>query len=310
MDPKSAYPVLARFQKITLFFHPAKSGGSSIAATFLASERYEYLEITAECQFCGPECEREARGRKLLDEPETIGPSSDHLIFSLGHATLTEFYSFIAGYKHFVESGSEALIRQTISLIVPWRRDAERILSAYKYYWGMAEGTASNYFDEEAPLHRKRASEAYSRDSFHYITNSGSIDVEAWFEAFSLYGPGIPFYSRDVFSSEALTKIENLGVHVQVIASKNIRQYLKQEFGEEEIRSNVSSPSGRVNSTLVRSKKLASKLSRQKRQALSDRVLLSMRRSPFFSFFGCGQIFLPIPRLSKSNAKGDVDTPR
>lgn len=127
-------------------------------------------------------------------------------------------------------------------IIMPVRPAAERLQSAFRYYWTKVRQGLEVQKGAPASDWKAKITLGYLEDSRHYRKADGSVDAAAWFSAFEKYGPGVPFFFSDFFSS--LDELHNAAENRNLtpVRVNEINQFLHGRGFEGFQRRNTSKP--------------------------------------------------------------------
>ncbi len=211
------------------FLHLPKTGGSSIEANVKSSSKWTKVKILNSlgdpniCT-CGlTECRQDLG--KHLAQIRTDVTSKKPLFLSFGH----EQYRSV---RWMLDELSRA--GASFELVTTVRPVRARLVSMFTDYWTQVF-KAERYNSGEIDLtpHQIRVLSGYLLDSTHY-RNGRVIDGEAWFRAFSVHGPGIPFLLSEVFdrSTSVLRDALESGA-LRVVPTSQLDGFLHELTGKE-----------------------------------------------------------------------------
>jgi hypothetical protein len=198
--------ILRKADRTITYLHLPKTGGTTLVAAMAESREWTVARLPASgmdsssCSCGQPECEEQGSQRaiaRLINDPDATAS----VFVAAGHETFSAIES--------LESTMEQLGTSLGPVLVTARPARDRLTSAFRDYWTQVD-TARRAQDGTSVLarHELQVVRAYLSDSQHYARHDGTIDAVAWFRAFAVHGPGVPFLLSDVFGPRATHFVE------------------------------------------------------------------------------------------------------
>jgi hypothetical protein len=125
-----------------------------------------------------------------------------------------------------------------------YRPIGERLRSVFRDYWTqVSEAERFLEVGEGLSPHRQRVVSGYLKDSRNYRSPNGAIRGRLWFLVFAKFGPGMPFFLRDLFSSPAELKEALDNGSIAVLPTEDIDAFTDRFLGvDPSNRGRVSKP--------------------------------------------------------------------
>ena len=264
---ENSWDFLQESRDIVLFLHPPKSAGSSFKKSISLSKNWDLVDCSSvapdQVCSCGTQsCEKVRTSREHYLRILNSGLSGNGAVIDFGHRSLDSVTSWLATNP--IPRKNENF-EQKLTLVIPYRKELDRVVSAYKFYWSRSFGITTHYLDEEFPEHFSRIKASYASDSLHYLRGDGSIDVDLWFQAFNSFGlGGVPFFSSEIFPVESLRLLKTFDIRTRIVDVRYLSGFMSKEFGVVNYRSNISASIPILNQTLSQARTLAKTLVSQR----------------------------------------------
>lgn len=236
VDPIAA--AAKKSQKAVAFLHLPKTGGSTIEKHFSIAPGWTKVHLLPSvgdpnrCECRGADCQWNL---EKLGIPPWHENSCNSLLLKFPH----ERYETVRWMLD--ELARAGCPFELVTTVRPVR---QRIVSMFTDYWTQVF-TAERYHAGEIDLspHRLNIVSNFFLDSNHY-RQGRVIDGEAWFRAFSVHGPGVPFLLSEVFgdSPDGFHRVLDSGA-LRVVPTSQLDDFLFDLTGEmiiERVRTSVS----------------------------------------------------------------------
>jgi hypothetical protein len=238
---KTLVPAARTSARTCLFLHAAKTGGSSLYGAIRKSSNWK-VRALSDSAFGYEGCSCGLRGctanqpiKDKLNFEKLISPKTN-LLVKLGH----EKYSA----AHWLRTRFAAVEIPVAEVFMTYRPIRDRLRSMFRDYWTqVGEAEAIIERTKTANSHVTRKVLHYYRDSRHYSSGNNQIDGLAWFKAFEIHGPGMPFFLSEIFDSPIQLKNEIESARVSLIPTAQLDSVLPTITGLQTVeRRRVSSP--------------------------------------------------------------------
>ena len=228
--------------RTVLFLHPPKSGGSTLSGEFDHAAEWSSFFLRrkltdSDACHCGEvTCPGKGRTRKLGIATEKAEAGHGGLLIGLGHNTYGSADGITATlHRHGVRD---------VRCFMPVRPLGQRLTSVFRDYWtqvGRAEQMVRGELEVEE--HQQRILTGYLEDSRHYRDDSGAINGRRWFTSFGKYGPGVPFFLCEIFSSTRQLRKRLKEGSLLLLPTDSIDEFVSNQIRKPQlVRRRVSQP--------------------------------------------------------------------